>query len=479
VGAGVAMSEFGLGQVIVNRQNVAYANADYREVNRVLATSFGMYWLITIPIGILTTLVILDQPVEALLFKDATATLRPDIKLLLFLTATLGLLRVPGNVYPATLLGLRETGLRQIVESSLILLQVLATLLTLILGGKVLALLLVTNLGVILIQLTSYSLVRLRHAEVELRWKFWTPSMLWPLMSSSAYFFLYAVSLFAQRSAGNLLAGKFSGLSEVPALFVCLTLFRVVGWSLADIISQTAQPYIILLAAQGRRDRVEFFASLCAKLSFGTAVVYASLVLLAAEAVIRHWLGPGMVLGHASLGLLAGSFLIDAFFLATNNFMRGLNCQRGLSLAMGSYAMLSILFGIAGAKWWTTNPVLGLCAGQFAASLLGQALPLPWLTCRWLGIGWKAYVQEFLLRPILLGAALVLLAACAAAAGIREIWQQAALGMALTFTGGWLGWRYVLAAGDRDWLKIALTNFHTNLGRMRLPVIVQPENEEP
>jgi hypothetical protein len=80
--------------------------------------------------------------------------------------------------------------------------------------------------------------------------------------------------------------------------------------------------------------------------------------------------------------------------------MRALNVHRSLSLTMGAYAALSLLFGAMGAKWWRPDrPLDGLCLGLFLASVVGQLIPVPFICRKWLGLEWKNYASKFLGRP--------------------------------------------------------------------------------
>ncbi len=453
VGNCLALSEMGIGQTILNFQSVAFAKGDYRGVNRVLTTVFGLYWLIVIPFGALAVLWIVFTSPDHWLIKDAPSSLAVGVKPLLVLTAVLALLRVPGNAFPATLLGVREVALRQVLDIVQIIAVTVVTAVVLLLGGGLLGLVVAVPLVWIVVPFLYYPAAKHRHPQLQLHLRYWTPSILWPLFSNSLFFFLYALGLLFQRFGGNLLAGKFAGLAEVPSLFALLTLFRVVGWSLADIISQTLQPYIIMLEVQGRHDRVVFFAGLCTKLTFALAASYATLVLLFAKSGLELWVGPGMFLGFGPLVLLAGSFLIDVLFLATNNFMRGLNQHRALSIVMAVYAVLSFVLAMVGARWWTPHsPIYGLCLGLFWSSVLGQAAMLPWLTQRLLRIRWQVYWDQFLIRPLLLLVCGPILFVVISQTTRARGWVLTAYAITFILCMGLLFWRVFLGREEREWL---------------------------
>lgn len=447
------LSELGLGQTLMNLQGVAFARRDHDQVSRLLTTGFGLYWLLITPVWILSVIVITTQPVEVWLLKDIPSQWAAVFKWYLLVAATLALARVPATAFPATLLGLRELTLRQILDGVQTVFLVIGTALTLALHGKLLALILVTNLGLISITLLGYPLARWRHPAVRLASRFWTPSWLKLLFSNSSFFFLYGLGLLFQRLAGNLLAGKFGSLAQVPKMFVLLTLFRVVGWSLADIVSRTLQPYIILFSAQGRREKVLFLAKLCTKCTFALGVVFTVLIWVFADVGLEWWLGPEMFLGYGPLGYLAGAFLIDILFLPTSNFMIALNRQRLLSLSMAGYALLSFALGVVGAKWWMpADPLYGLCVGFFAASV-GQALVLPWITHQWLQIGWRCYTNDLLLKPGVLAIGGVLIAVLDWVGGTR-VWHGG-----LGALGGLVclplaTWFFILEEEERRWLNL-------------------------
>jgi O-antigen/teichoic acid export membrane protein len=456
VGTYLALSDLGIGQTVLNFQNVAYAKGDHQQVNRVLTTVFGLHWIIIGAFWVIAAYIFITQPVEKWFLKDASGSAATLFKGYLALAGTLALLRVPLNVFSATLLGLRELTLRQFFEIAVAISVPLATILTLVTGGKVLVLIWVTNILLIVLPFLPYSMARSRHSYLRLAREFWTPSLVWPLLSNSLFFFLYGLGLLFQRLAGSVLAGKFAGLDSVPAFFVLFTLFRIVGWSLADTISQTMQPYIIMFDVQGRRDRVEFFAQLSTKFTFAAAVIYCLLIWLFADVGLRIWVGPNMFLGYGPLALLGGSFLIDVLFLSTNNCMRGLNRHRALSVVMGIYALLSFVLGIAGARWMPGNPTLGLCWGLFGASVLGQALPLPWIACKWLRIGLRRYLDHFLLRPGLLTACLAMVSAAFILYGSQGFWSRAGFTVIIVLVLPILTWFLVFDDTERHWMHEAL-----------------------
>jgi O-antigen/teichoic acid export membrane protein len=456
----LTMSEIGIGQTLMNYQNVAFAKGDHTTVNRLLATGVGVCTLIVIPLWLAFTLLLVFFPVSHWLLKDVSGPAAVIFSAYLFLSGTLTLARVPLYAFPATLLGLREVYLRNGLEFVTALFVLGGTILTLVLHGKLLALILVLNVGSMALLISSYPLARSRHGALCFGKGFLTTSLMWPLFANSVFFFLYNLGLLFQRVAGNLLAGKLGSLREVPEVFVLITLFRVVGWGMADIGSQTLLPYMIIFPVHGRWDRVVFFSKLCTKLSFALALFYTALVWIYADMGIRLWLGPGMFLGYGPLACLGGAFLIDVLFLSTNNFMRGHNCHRRLAVAMATYALLSFVLGVVGAKWWMpAQPLLGLCAGLLLASIVAQGLPLPWLTYKWLGIGGRQFVDHFLLRPLLLvssAVAVILLFKAGAGSGLS---LRLLATLALTMLLPLVTWFAVLGKDERHWIGAQMHNF--------------------
>jgi O-antigen/teichoic acid export membrane protein len=451
-----ALCELGIGQSVLNFQNVAYAQGEHGQVNRILTTTFGLYCLIATPIWLLSTLVIATQPVGAWFLKDAPPLLGGYFKPYLFVVATLALLRVPLVVFPVTLLGVRESALRQWVEFANAVFLLVGTVTVLFLGGRLLALIVVTNLGLIALALSAYPLVRVRHPEIGIGWKYWTPALLAPIFGNSIFFFLYNVGLLFQRLVANLLAARFGSLNDVTELFVLLTIFRVVGWSVADVFSYTLQPYIILLSVSERHDRLIFFTRMCTKVTVSFALTFSGLIWLLSDAVIRLWLGPGMFVGYGPLLCLALSFLIDVTFLPTSNFMRSVNCHRQLSLCMVSYALATLAFGIVGAKFMTADPVFGICAGMLAASVVTQAIAMPMLAREWLQLSWSEYLGQLIVRPAWALLPLVVVMFLIGRPADIVLWQRVA-GSALLLAGmSAIMWWSTFTIEEQDWTRHAV-----------------------
>lgn len=449
----LSWSEMGLGQSILNFQNIAFVRDDYSEINRILTTGFGVYCSVIIPVWIAFTWVIFTKPVAAWLLKDGATSIPGHFTLYIFLTGTLALLRVPGTAFPSTLLGLRETSLRQLIDCAMGALVLAGTVLALVAGGKLLALILVTNLIPLAVCALNYPLIVMRYSQVRLAKRFWTPAYFWTLISNSFFFLLYGLGLLFQRTAGNLLAAKFVPLEQVTQIFVLLMVLRMVGWPLADIVSRTLQPYVIMYAVQQRRDRVLFFAKLCTKFTFGAGVIYCAMVWLFADVGIKWWLGREFFLGYGPLAFLMGSFLVELLFLPANNFMVALNQHKLLAITIVGYSLLTLGLGVVGAaRWKPAAPLYGLCIGFFAASVIGQGLVQPWLANGWLKVKWGYYFREFLLKPGLIagcGAAMLMVVM---RAGITHVMQRGLAAVVVLAISALVGWFFVFDSEERQWI---------------------------
>ena len=461
----LAMAELGVGQSVMNFQGAAFVRGDYAEISRILTTTFALNAMIVIPVWILSALCILYLPVDKWFLKDVPLAVGPVFKPFLLLTATLALIRVPLQVLPTTFLGLRESHLRQLVDVFTNLLVLLTSILTLTWGGGLLALILATHLASMLLTAASYPLVRMWHPSVRLARQFWTPALLSLLLSNSLFFFLANTGLLVQRLAGPLLAGGFASLAQVTQLFAVLTLFRVVGWSLMDILSQAILPYIIRFSEEGRTDRVLFFARLSTKVTFALAVTYSAVIWLFADVGIRFWLGPEMFIGYKPLACIIGSFLLEVLFLSTNNFMRSLNKHRPLAMVLAVYAILSLVFGVLGAKYWTPDdPLFGLCFGMFVASLGAQGVILPFVTNNWLRISWPNYLLDFILSPGLLAGSSALILLGFRGMSPDHIWNRGPWALSLLLALSLITWFLVLDREARRWMIGQLNRPGTSKG---------------
>src|SRR3972149_4237411 len=226
----LAWSEIGLGQTVLNLEGAAFARGDYSGVSKILTTSFVLYWLVVMPLWVMFVLILSTQPVANWLLNNVTVEVAKAFKNYLFWFGSFIFLRVPFSVFPASLLGLREVVLWQVYDFVTIAGLFMATILGLILGGRIWTIFLISNLVPLLTSVAAYIVLLSRHRHVRISKRFWAPGQLLPLLSNSLFFLLFGLGLFCQKLAGNLLAGKFIALRDVPEFFVLLLLIRVTGW---------------------------------------------------------------------------------------------------------------------------------------------------------------------------------------------------------------------------------------------------------
>jgi O-antigen/teichoic acid export membrane protein len=68
----LTQSERGIGQTVVNFGNAAYVRGDFDELNRILASIFGLFWAIVIPVWIVSTGLLATMPVERWFLRDVS-----------------------------------------------------------------------------------------------------------------------------------------------------------------------------------------------------------------------------------------------------------------------------------------------------------------------------------------------------------------------------------------------------------------------
>ena len=448
----VMFSDLGIAQTVMNFVSVHRTKGDYDGVSRTMTTAFGVSWMVMIALWAPAAIIILTQPVDKWLLKDPVAS--GPFRLYMFLFVTLTLMRVPMLIFQASQRGVWELRLRQLLDCGAWILNPLAIVLVLVLGGKILSLVIVSNLLMIVLGALDYLFLVRRHPGARLARRFWDAAQVPVLLSTSVFFLLNGFGIYAQRLAGNILAGRFGSLAQVPDMFVLLMAARVVSWVLADSISRTVQPYLMMLQVQGRSDRLRFFARLSTHLTFSFAVAYSALLYLLAKPMLALWVGSGFFLGYKALAYLIGAFLIEALFMSTNNCMIAVNRHRGVGLAMVFYAALSLACGIAGAMWWEpANPLEGICLGFFVAALLGEAGPLSWLANSWLEGGWRSYYRDFLRRPLSLGLIGALDIVVCSAVGFEGLWARAMCVAATVAVLALAIWRQGFEGDEHDWLR--------------------------
>src|SRR5207248_8937874 len=96
--------------------------------------------------------------------------------------------------------------------------------------------------------------------------------------------------------------------------------------------------------------------------------------------------------------------------------------------------------------------IYGLCLGLFWSSVIAQAALLPWLTQRLLRIRWRLYLDQFLIRPLLLLVCGPVLFFIITQTTQATGWVLAAHAVTFILCMGLLFWRVFLSRQEQEWL---------------------------
>jgi O-antigen/teichoic acid export membrane protein len=398
----LSLSEIGLGQTTMNYQGTHYATGNFKKINEVLNTAVVLYLFLISGMFLLTAGISFELPLARWLLNAPSANAIKDFPFLFFLFGMLSLLPIPTTVIGATLSGLRDHPIRQAYELFLPVATVLGVALALWTGKGLMALILIPPLLQLVWGIGSYFVLKFRHAPVQLRiLGHFSPTLARSLLSNSAFFFLISFATVMNRSVGNLLTSRFGTTAEVAQVFGLFTLFRVLGWSVVDIVSKVLQPYIILFAQQANHSRILFFAKISSRVSWTLSLAFATLLFIFGKFILGAWLGVAPFVGSTVLGLIALTFLIDVFFLPFFNILVALNHHRGMSFVLIGNALLSVVFGRLGVYLKPEHTILGVFIGFLAASLLTQVIFMPFIITRGLKITLAEFYQRLVARSFL------------------------------------------------------------------------------
>ncbi len=449
----LGLSEIGLGQTIMNYQGEAYALNNVNKINILLTTAFGLYWLIVIPVWLLGSLIILFFPLSNLLLYNPSIEISSLFSWGLFIFMTTTLLTIPFTTFLATLSGFRDLHTRQLYELFLPPTVLLTAFVTLYIGGNIFVLIIVTGITQLSFGIGSYFILRKRYPYIRLSQKYWDPQLLLLLLSNSFFFFLISITLVIQRTSGNLLVGRFTELPNITQVFSIFLVFRIFGWSFVDLFSRAIQPYIILFGTRNEVEKLFFFVKLSSKISFMLSIIFAAEFWIFGKDFLRLWLGSNSFIGYGPLALLIGSFLIDVFYLPVNNFLVALNRHKRLSFAMLIYSILTLSFGVLGANIISSAPILGICAGFFAASVFGQGIILIIVCAKEFKMKIFKYLREFILQPFLLTICVITIMYFLYLSSPLEMSRNLTYGIFIMVFIFSIEWIFILNNNERKWLK--------------------------
>jgi len=448
-----SLSDSGLGQTVVNKIGQAYTLGRRKRIGEIMTTAHVLYWMIVLPVGFVAVTLILTLPLADLLLSEADAHFEPLLKLCLVLSTVLALARIPMLVFPGLLIGICKLPLRTGWEIGGTLLTLAATAIALLAGAGLMGITIVVNVT-LLLSTFAISLSTVRCGDwARLRLSRFRLPLLRPLATNSSFFFLISAAGVLDRSLATLLVPRFASLAAAPSFFLLTSIFRVAAYSFITALPRAVQPYVVRWSSSGDAARLVSAAKLFTK---GTTLL-ASLIIAVfapfAELLVETWLGADSYPGNGVLALIAGTFLIDSLFCTPIFFLIAMNRQRSLSLLLLAKAVSTAVLAVVFANWFT-DPIVGIAAGAFAASVL-TGFGVPCLVRSALEIDLRVYSVQFLARPLVY--ALLALAFVATATSSLTLATKPLATLALVAIGAWGGWHVVFDANDRSLVNQSLS----------------------
>jgi O-antigen/teichoic acid export membrane protein len=450
----LGLAELGLAQSVANFSGEAYARGDDRQMNRTISSAFALYWIIVLPLLVLTLALHSTVSVGPWLLRDAQPELFSRFTAALGATIALTFIRIPMTVFPAILTALRDIVRRQVFEIVNAVLNFAAIAIILLCGGTLLTLAIATNVTLAVAAWAVYPLVVKRRAPaIAMSWE----AVSWPemhrLFRNSSLFFLMGVAFLIDRSAGNFIASRYVSVSAVPAMFIMLTIFRGLGWSLVSVVSIVMQPYAVMYAAQQRKGDLLLMARLTTKVSVGIAVILVGVVLAFGSETLTWFTGGTEPVRTAALLYLGAALLVDALFQSTNNVLIALNEHRMLAVAAVAKAVLTVVFGITLATSSGFDAFDGMTLGFLLATLVSQVLIVPRATRRVLELGWRDYLVDFVTRPMLLLAPLGVATPFLVSTG--SAWLRGTIAFSFAAAAVLVLWTLTFDKSERAWILAA------------------------
>jgi O-antigen/teichoic acid export membrane protein len=369
------------------------ARGETSQARGLIATSLWLYTALGLAAIAISALI---APIFPLLFNLPPEQQRTTIALVLAMGIMVGI-SIPCATTSAVLRGLQRFDLVSSLNTAGVLLSALSTVLVLLMGGGVVAMVAVNIPITLVMQLPGIWLIRRVAPELRFGWRGANRHQVRSIISFSSALFLMQISSRVQSKTDEIVIGAFLPVSAITPYAIARKLSEA-PQLLTEQFLKVLQPLAAELNAENDQSRLRGLYIVGTRLALAISIPIGGALLILVEPILRLWIGPEYAAYGHLVVILTLTGLINISQWPAGSVLYGMSRQWPLAL-MSSFTALANLTlslalvrgtGLTGVALGTLIPTLVVC--------LGGVMPY---TMRIVGISPRQALREILLPPLL------------------------------------------------------------------------------
>jgi O-antigen/teichoic acid export membrane protein len=388
-----SLLDLGIAGAIIKYMAEYNARGETSKARSLIATSLWLYTALGLASFALSALI---APIFPLLFNLPPEQRTTTIELVLVMGIVVGI-SIPCTTTAAVLRGLQRFDLASSINTAGVLLSALATVVVLLMGGGVVAMVAVNIPITLAMQLPAIWLIRRVAPELRFGWRGASRQQVRSIISFSSALFLMQVSSRIQSKTDEIVIAAFLPVSAITPYAIARKLSEA-PQLLTEQFLKVLQPLAAELNAENDQGRLRGLYIVGTRLSLAIFIPIGGALLILVGPVLTIWIGPAYAAYGHLVVILTLTGLINTSQWPAGSVLYGMSRQWPLAVMSGCTALANLVLslalvrgaGLTGVALGTLIPTLIVC--------LGIVMPY---TMRILGVGLRQALREILLPPLL------------------------------------------------------------------------------
>jgi O-antigen/teichoic acid export membrane protein len=396
VGAVVAygtLFDFGIWATVIKYVAEYRARGESEEAHHLVATALTLHTLLGLAVVVITLLL---APVFPKLFNVPPADQATATALVMLSGLGIGI-SIPSTTSVAVLCGLQRFDLSNLISAGGTLLTGIATVVVLLLGGGVVAIVAVGIPLTLLMQIPSVWLVYYIAPDLKFGWKGAQRSLVRKVVSFGSPLFIMQVSGRLQNKTDEIVIGAVLPVSAIAPYSVAR---RLSEWAslLANQFVKVLLPLASELHVNTDWTRLRSLYLVSTRLTLAIYLPIGCAIVLLARPFLTAWVGPAFAASAPLVGILTLSGLIDASQWPAGSVLQGTARHHWLAVMSACSAVLNLVLSIFLAQ---RMGVAGVALGTLIpTALIDLGLVMPY-AMRVIGVGARDVLRKSVMPALL------------------------------------------------------------------------------